>query len=59
MFITLNAYLINKIILEEKQILIRTNQNHDFLKTNNHRNTKEFLDLNLSSKLIPAIIWKT
>ena len=55
-FITLHDDSINKIRLEKKQILIGTNQNFDFL---DYRDTMKFLDVNLSSKLIPAIIWPT
>ena len=44
--------LINKMRLKKNS---NENQNLDFLKLYNHRNTMEFLDISLSSKLIAVI----
>ena len=50
----------SKIRLErKKQTLIRTNQNIDFLKINNHRNTMDLFYINPISKLISTIMLLT
>ena len=47
---------ITKIILEEnKELIIGTDQNLDFIKLNQHKLTENFLELNLSSGIIPTI----
>ena len=47
---------ITKIILEEnKELIIGTDQNLDFIKLNQHKLTENFLELNLSSGSIPTI----
>ena len=47
--------ILQKIEKENKNIVIGTDQNLDFLKINNHTNTSKFFEANLSSGLIPTI----
>ena len=47
--------LLKKINLENKEIIIGSDQNLDYLKINRHQNTAKFLEINLSSNLIPTI----
>ena len=41
--------------LESKHLILGTDQNLDYLKINTHSKTSEFLDMNLSSGLLPVI----
>ena len=47
--------IIEKIKLEKKDIIIGTDQNLDYLKIQQHSNTAEFLNLNLSAGLLPTM----
>ncbi len=47
--------IIDKIKLEKKDIVIGTDQNLDYLKIQQHSNTAEFLNLNLSAGLLPTM----
>ena len=58
-FLTEYGNLINKLISENKEIILGMDQYLDYLKINSHRNTTEFLELNLSNNLIPTIIRPT
>ena len=44
---------------ENKEIIIGTDQNLDYLKINQHPNTAKFLELNLSSNLMPTVVKPT
>ena len=57
----INEYenLIKLLNAEKKSIIIGTDQNLDYLKINEHRNTKKFLDINLDNNLLPTIIRPT
>lgn len=47
--------LIDKITKENKEIIIGTDQNLDFLKINNHAHTETFFETNLDAGLVPTI----
>ena len=52
-------WLCNKKHYTWKKLLPGTCQNLDFLKINKYRTTMEFLDINLSSRLVPTIMQPT
>ena len=47
--------LLAKFKKEKKDIIIGTDQNLDYLKINQHKNTATFLEVNLSSNLLPTV----
>ena len=47
--------LVEKISKENKEIIIGTDQNLDYLKINRHKNTAKFLETNLAAGLTPTI----
>jgi exonuclease III len=51
--------LINKIKSENKEIIIGSDQNIDYLKVNTNNNASLLLDLNLDNELIPIITRRT
>jgi len=51
--------IIDKMSIENKDIIIGTDQNLDFLKQDRHQNTANFLNLNLDLGLLPTIIRPT
>ena len=54
-FIERYESIIDKIYQENKNLIIGTDQNLDYLKIRNHNNTAKFLDTNLSSGILPTI----
>ena len=54
-FIGKYGNIITKVKAEKKSLIIGTDQNLDFLKINNHTNTMNFFDLNLTNSLLPTI----
>ena len=58
-FINYYESIVNKIRDENKKIIIGTDQNIDYLKINNHRNTQKFFELNLTNNLLPTIFKPT
>ena len=54
-FIEKYGVIIEKINAENKDIIIGTDQNLDFLKFERHANTANFLNLNLESGLLPTV----
>ena len=51
--------LINLLNSENKEIIIGSDQNLDYLKIDQHPNTAKFLELNLSSNLMPTVVKPT
>ena len=51
--------IMNKIKSENKKLIIGTDQNLDLIKYDIHPNTSKFLDINLSSGLLPSILRPT
>ena len=47
--------LLNSISSEDRRVIIGLDHNLDLLKNNIHKNTQEFLELNLSNRLLPCI----
>ena len=58
-FVTDYEEIVNKINLENKEIIIGTDQNLDYLKISQHATTAKFLDVNLSAGLLPTIVKPT
>ena len=58
-FIETYSNIITKIRNEKKKIIIGTDQNLDYLKINQHNNTRKFFDLNLSNHLLATILKPT
>ena len=58
-FLTDYRNIINKIMEENKEFVLCTDQNLDYLKINNHRDTSDLLELNLNSSIIPTILRPT
>ena len=54
-FIDKYSNIIEKINAENKDIIIGTDQNLDYLKCDRHTNTANFLNLNLESGLLPLV----
>ena len=54
-FLSTYESIVNKVKDERKKLIIGTDQNLDYLKINNHRNTMNFFELNLSNNLLPTI----
>ena len=44
---------------EQKEVLLGTDQNIDFLKLNNHKNSSDLFELNLRNNIIPTILKPT
>lgn len=58
-FIEKYETLICKIRQEKKKIIIGTDQNLDYLKIDNHNNTRKFFELNMENNLVPTILKPT
>ena len=58
-FVTDYEEIINKISAENKEIIIGTDQNLDYLKISQHATTAKFLEVNLASGLLPCILKPT
>ena len=54
-FISDYETVVNKICNENKNLVIGTDQNLDYLKLHQHANTAKFLETNLNANLIPTI----
>ena len=51
--------ILNTLKSENKEIIIGTDQNMDYLKINKHNNTSELLDINFDNNILPTIIRPT
>ena len=51
--------LLHSICSKDRRVIIGLDHNLDLLKNSTHRNTQEFLETNLSSKLLPCILKPT
>ena len=51
--------LIDKLLLEKKELILAMDQNLDFIKCGVHKTTADFLDLNLENMLYPSILCPT
>jgi exonuclease III len=54
-FLTEFEKILSNVKLEKKELIIASDQNFDYLKTENHENTSKLLDINLNYFMLPTI----
>ena len=54
-FIDQYKNMLHKVDLEKKELILGMDHNLDLLKSNSHRNTQDFLDINIDNNLFPCV----